>query len=77
MKKAINKHMTEIRSTGIPRQDRTLAYSFQSAMDKPEQYMDNARQIFVKTVLGYDGLLNPCNFLSPESPKPYISRLVN
>ncbi|NLY61975.1 MAG: ribonuclease Z [Clostridiales bacterium] len=69
MKKAIkNKHMTFAESAQLASLGKTKELwltHFSPAMDKPEQYMDNARQIFVKTVLGYDGLSKSLQF--PES----------
>mgnify|MGYP001171380993 CR=1 FL=1 len=60
MEKALkNKHMTFAEAAQLASMGKIKELwltHFSPAMDKPELYIDNAKNIFTKTVLGYDGL---------------------
>ncbi len=70
LEKAIkNKHMTfaeaaQLASIGGVKE--LWLTHFSPAMDKPELYINNAKNTFLKTILGYDGISRSIKFPTPE-----------
>lgn len=66
MEKALkNKHMTFAEAAQLASMGKVKELwltHFSPAMDNPELYIQNAKNIFAKTVLGYDGLLKSIKY---------------